>query len=153
MTKPKLCPVCNEYLQEMIKNEGLFLECQRKNCSYSRRIGGTAAATINSPPGKEADPVKAKTEVLGTAIRQIPVASLQAIGSIFEEGAAKYGRNNWLKGVGDREYQEERLEHAIIHLMLYANGDRSENHLAKVAWFCITQLEHTRLEKNENPPK
>lgn len=140
------CPACNSTLYTDSQPEGTYLKCSGPGCRYSRRVGVTSPSP---PPGKEADPVKAKTEVLGTAIRQIPVASLQAIGSIFEEGAAKYGRNNWLKGAGDREYQEERLEHAITHLMLYANGDRSENHLAKVAWFCVTQLEHTRLE-NEN---
>lgn len=140
------CPACNSTLYLDTYPEGKFLRCSGPKCKYNKLISITNPPP---PPGKEADPVKAKTEVLGTAIRQIPVASLQAIGSIFEEGAAKYGRNNWLKGTGDREYQEERLEHAITHLMLYANGDRSENHLAKVAWFCVTQLEHTRLE-NEN---
>lgn len=85
---------------------------------------------------------KAKTEHLGTNLDQIPFEGLEAVGKIFAEGAIKYGRDNWKKGVGDKEYQLERLNHAIRHLMLYANGDRSEAHLAKVAWFCLTQLYH-----------
>ena len=145
MIERKLCPACKEFLYTNRQEEGTYLRCSK--CKYSRRVPN--GEPNQPPPGKEADPVKAKTEMLGTAIRQIPVASLQAIGYIFEEGAAKYGRNDWLKGTGDKEYQDERLEHSITHLMKYANGDRSENHLAKVAWFCVTQLEHTRLENND----
>lgn len=53
---------------------------------------------------------------------------------------------NWKQGVNDEEYQRERLEHAMRHLMLWTNGDRTEDHLAKVMWFCATQLELERLE-------
>jgi len=83
---------------------------------------------------------KPKTEVLGTALRCLPYEGLVEIGKIFEEGRKKYGLDNWKKGINDTAYQEERLEHALRHLMLWSNGDRAENHLAKVAWFCLTQL-------------
>lgn len=52
-------------------------------------------------------------------------------------------------GVGDKAYQEERLEHAMLHLLKWKEGDRSEAHLAKVAWFCVTQLELERLEEEK----
>lgn len=131
----KVCPNCPKVALKVVHDPlGTFEACSQ--CNYCKQVG---------PPMQ-----KAKTEVLGTAIRQIPVHSLQEIGRIFEEGAAKYGRDNWKKGVNDKEYQEERLEHAITHLLRYANGDTSENHLAKVAWYCVTQLEHTRLEIAEN---
>lgn len=87
---------------------------------------------------------KAKTEQLSPGIEQIPLSSLEALGLIFKEGEIKYGRDNWKNGVDDEQYQTERLRHAIRHLMLYANGDRSENHLAKVMWFCCTQIELER---------
>lgn len=87
-----------------------------------------------------------KSELLGSELRQIPFEGLDEIGKIFAEGAAKYGADNWKKGVGDIAYQNERCNHAIRHLMLWANGDRSENHLAKVAWFAVTQ---TWLEANQ----
>lgn len=91
---------------------------------------------------------KAKTEILDTGVSQIPYEALEAIGKIFKEGELKYGKDNWKKGIGDLEYQEQRLEHAIRHLILYANGEREfcnepyrlEDHLAKVAWFCVTQI-------------
>lgn len=89
-----------------------------------------------------------KTEKLSPGIEQIPFEALEACGEIFSEGEIKYGLHNWKKGVKDKEYQTERLRHAIRHLMLYANGDRSEPHLAKVMWFCVTQI---WTEKNEQP--
>jgi hypothetical protein len=88
---------------------------------------------------------ESKTEQLGLALDQIPFEGLEEIGKIFVEGSIKYGRDNW-KSNPTKEYQVERLNHAIRHLMLWANGDRSESHLAKVAWFCITQI---WIEKNK----
>lgn len=93
---------------------------------------------------------KAKTEKVSTGMALIPWHSILAIGKIFVEGL-RYGKNNWKKGVGDKEYQEERLEHALTHFALWKEGDRSEAHLAKVAWFCVTQLELERLEQLQNP--
>ncbi len=92
-------------------------------------------AIIPSP-----DPTPAKTEVLGTRLVDIPFDGLEAVGRIFAEGAVKYGVGNWRKGAGDAAYTEERTNHAIRHLMLWANGDRGEEHLAKVAWFCLTTI-------------
>jgi len=93
---------------------------------------------------------KAKTDKVSTGLTLIPFHSLFALGKIFVEGL-RYGKDNWKKGVGDKEYQEERLEHALTHLSLWKEGDRSEAHLAKVAWFCFTQLELERLEQLQNP--
>ena len=89
---------------------------------------------------------KAATDKVGTGLVLIPLYSLLALGKIFIEGL-RYGRDNWKKGVNDKEYQEERLEHALLHLIKYKEGNRSEAHLAKVAWFCFTQLELERLER------
>lgn len=90
---------------------------------------------------------KAATDKLETGLVLIPFYSIVRLGSIFIEGL-RYGRDNWKKGVHDKEYQEERLEHAFLHLIKYKEGDRSEDHLAKVMWFCATQLELERLEQN-----
>lgn len=104
---------------------------------------------------------KAKTDILGTGISQIPFEAENRIGRIFVEGAAKHGMDNWRKGVGDRAYQLERLEHAIAHLKVYAHwlqygeylgqtkDGQMEDDLAKVGWFVVTQAEIERLEKKE----
>jgi hypothetical protein len=94
---------------------------------------------------------KAKSDKVNTGLSLIPFHSLFALGKIFVEGL-RYGKDNWKKGVGDKEYQEERLEHALTHLALWKEGDRSEAHLAKVAWFCFTQLELERLETIQSSP-
>ncbi len=98
-------------------------------------------------------PEKAKSDVLKLGLVMIPFYSIYRIGKIFIEGL-RYGRDNWKKGIYDSTWQEERLEHAINHLFLYKEGDQSEDHLAKVAWFCVVQMELTRLEeeglKNED---
>lgn len=88
---------------------------------------------------------KAKTDKVNTGLVLIPFYSILRIGAIFVEGL-RYGRDNWKKGVNDKEYQEERLEHALLHLIKYKEGDTSEDHLSKVCWFCITQMELERLE-------
>lgn len=88
---------------------------------------------------------KAKSDKLETGLSMIPYHSVMRLGRVFVEGL-RYGRDNWKQGVNDEEYQRERLEHAMRHLMLWTNGDRTEDHLAKVMWFCATQLELERLE-------
>lgn len=45
----------------------------------------------------------------------------------------------------DDGFKDDRLSHAIRHLHLWADGDRSENHLAKVMWFCVVQIEYERM--------
>lgn len=90
-----------------------------------------------------------KTDVLGLGLTLIPFHPLYRIGKIFIEGL-RYGKDNWKKGVNNSDYQEERLEHAMNHLFLWKEGDRTEDHLAKVAWFCLTQMDLERMEKNED---
>ena len=92
---------------------------------------------------------KAKTEVLESRLIDIPFESLWEIGKIFEEGAIKYGASNWKKGVGDKVFQAERVNHALRHLLLWISGDRTEKHLAKVAWFCVVQIWYDK-EENKN---
>ena len=86
----------------------------------------------------------AKSDIVGTGLVMIPWYSILAIGRVFIEGL-RYGRDNWKNGVGDKAYQEERLEHAMLHLLKWKE---TEAHLAKVAWFCVTQLELERLEQD-----
>ena len=111
------------------------------------------STSIKSQAKSNARPIKAEFGDKIPAIDSIPIHSALAIGRIFDEGEPKYGRDNWKHGVGDPVYQRERLKHAMVHLQLWANGNRDEAHLAKVAWFCVTQLELERLERIENASK
>ena len=100
-----------------------------------------------------------KSEKLNSGIGQVPPSAIRAIGLIFAEGEEKYGRDNWKSGAGNPTYQAERLEHAESHLLEFKEMFMDEQYLdkkypsvfkkrllAKVAWFCVTQIELMRLE-------
>lgn len=55
----------------------------------------------------------------------IPTWALQRIARRFELGAAKYGVDNWKKGLGDREFILDRINHAIDHLLIIRDRIRS----------------------------
>jgi len=144
-----ICPKCNsnavQYLEHM--HEAICMRCEYRNdVKYFQDDISQGKVVMNSftPPS----PQKAKTDKVGTGLTMVPMYSVMEIGKIFVEGL-RYGKDNWKNGVNDPDYQEERLEHAILHLMKWKEGDRSESHLAKVAWFCVTQLALERLENLE----
>lgn len=107
-----------------------------------------------------------KTDKESFDLTQIPYHSLTRIGQVFKEGEVKYGRGNWKLGCHNIEYQLERANHAIKHLLIYIHlletGEYlgeikrlneilvdTEDDLAKVAWFCVTQMEIERIEHAE----
>jgi hypothetical protein len=60
----------------------------------------------------------------------IPPEAIRKIARRFEDGARKYERNNWMKGIPLSRYYD-----AIIrHTMLWAEGDIAEDHLGAVGW-------------------
>lgn len=78
-----------------------------------------------------------------------PIA-LEALAKHYENGAVKYGDSNWTKGIPLRRF----LDSAIRHLIKYAEGDRSEDHIIACAWNCFS-LKHTEeiLFRGELPFK
>lgn len=81
----------------------------------------------------------------------IPPFALKRIAERFSLGAAKYGDNNWMKGVNDREFILDRLNHAVEHLYNVINGihhpvDSNDDDLAAVILNCIFAMayEETR---------
>ena len=111
----------------------------------------------------------AKTDNEGFSLTEIPYPSLVRVGKVFIEGR-KYGKFNWREGINTKEhklFQIERCNHAIKHLLIYAhyletgeylgeyvektnpNVVYHEDDLAKVAWFCLIQMEIERLEKEQ----
>lgn len=93
----------------------------------------------------------AKSSDAGTrGIAQISIRALCRIGRIFMEGIESgYERDNWKKGIFDEGWKEDRGEHAVRHLMLYLNGNRDEDHLAKVGWAMVMLMELEEQEKVE----
>lgn len=64
----------------------------------------------------------------------IPACALRRYAERCALGAKLHGDNNWKRGKDDPQYITDRLNHTIEHLMKYASGDRSEDHLAAVLW-------------------
>jgi len=69
---------------------------------------------------------------------------LRRLAETYAEGAAKYGANNWLKGIPSSDL----FNHAVRHMYMWLSGDTSEDHLAHAAWniFAIMHFEETRPE-------
>ena len=58
----------------------------------------------------------------------------------FEEGAAKYGDNNWQKGIPADCY----MDSAIRHYLKYRRGDQDEDHARAFVWnimCCIWEVD------------
>lgn len=66
----------------------------------------------------------------------------------YEEGAKKYGENNWQKGLPMECY----LDSAVRHYLKWCRGDEDERHDRAVIWnlmCCIWEVDHHNYE-NEN---
>jgi len=60
----------------------------------------------------------------------IPAYPLFRLAKLYEAGAIKYADRNWEKGIPTGRF----FDSAFRHLMNYADGDRTEDHLAAVMW-------------------
>ena len=70
----------------------------------------------------------------------LPFYALTRIAIHFENGAKKYGDNNWRKGQHFRRY----VSSALRHITKYMLGFREEDHLAAAAWniMCLIETEY-----------
>lgn len=62
----------------------------------------------------------------------IPVAALEREAVRWAEGADAHGENNYRKGIDDPAFIKDRINHLIEHALKYADGDRSDDHLAAI---------------------
>jgi hypothetical protein len=82
----------------------------------------------------------------------IPIAALRAVSRRFEDGAEKYGRSNWTKGIPLSRY----VDSTYRHLWQFMEGDKSEEHIGAVIWnvMCLAQtsewIEQGKLPKELN---
>ena len=63
----------------------------------------------------------------------------QELSLICAEGLEKHN-DSWRFTKEKRAFKAERLNHLIKHLNLYRQGDKSENHMAKVMWGAMAIL-------------
>ena len=78
----------------------------------------------------------------------IPPQAIRRLAKRFEDGAIKYDRLNWLKGMPLSRFQD-----AIIrHTMAAAEGQTDEDHLAAIMWNAAAWMEtSTRIDSNRLP--
>lgn len=60
----------------------------------------------------------------------IPPCALRAMAKRFEDGAKKYQKHNWMRGIPLSKYHDS----ASRHLLQLAEGDTSEDHAGAVLW-------------------
>lgn len=80
----------------------------------------------------------------------IPLVGLIGVARTAREGAIKYGRWNYMKGIP----ASDCVNHAINHLVLWGTGDRSEPHLEHAAWNLLAAIQSMTLnpELNQDLP-
>lgn len=62
--------------------------------------------------------------------RGLSYCGLARLAETYKEGADKYGDHNWLKGFP----VSDLMNHALRHLLMWLDGDRSDSHLPHAAW-------------------
>lgn len=62
----------------------------------------------------------------------IPQRAIEREAVRMGDGADSHGENNYRKGKDDPAFITDRLNHLIEHALKYANGDRSDDHLAAI---------------------
>lgn len=74
----------------------------------------------------------------------MPWYALERLAQHYQNGARKYGDNNWRKGQRLGRY----LSSAMRHLVKYAMGYREEDHLAATMWNVASIIETERMIKD-----
>lgn len=71
----------------------------------------------------------------------IPPQIMFRLAKHYENGAVKYGENNWTKGIPSRRYIDSALRHVFNYIM----GNREEDHLSAAIWnlSCVMWNEET----------
>ena len=70
----------------------------------------------------------------------LPAQALMRLARHFENGAVKYGDNNWEKGMPLNRY----LDSAFRHMVKFMAGERDEDHAIAAVWnlMCMVESEH-----------
>jgi hypothetical protein len=115
-------------------------------------MGNLFGASLAAEGIAAAPQLKPDTEVLPAAYHLIPLESIRALARVFREGVLKYNERainslNLSSAVFSLQWQDERFTHAVEHLFKGYEGDTTEDHFAKVMWYCAVLREIRRLEE------
>lgn len=80
----------------------------------------------------------------------IPPIAIRGIARRFEDGLNKYGKANFLKGLP----LSCLYDSAMRHLMAWAEGDKTEQHLDAAGWNVVVAIwTHDQINKGLLPPE
>lgn len=88
------------------------------------------------------------SDVDSLSYTSLPMLGLIGVARTAGEGAAKYGRMNYKRGMPVYQY----LDHAFHHMLLDQNGDRSQPNLEHAAWGLLAAIESRLLHPELNAP-
>jgi len=78
----------------------------------------------------------------------LPTRAIRRLAEHYENGAVKYGDNNWLKGIP----LKRMIDSAIRHLFKALEGQTDEDHLTACAWNILGIIEiQERIEEGMLP--
>jgi hypothetical protein len=78
----------------------------------------------------------------------LPTRAIRRLAEHYENGAVKYGDNNWLKGMP----LKRMMDSAMRHLFKALEGQTDEDHLIAAAWNILGIIElQERIEENLLP--
>ena len=87
-------------------------------------------------PGKSG----ARSSKIALRFDLIPPIFINRTARRFTIGFEKYGEGNYQKGLRDREFLQDRLNHLQEHLYLFLKeGNEKDDNLAAIAW-CVSIL-------------
>lgn len=79
----------------------------------------------------------------------LPAYALHRLARHFENGAVKYGDENWRKGIPLRRF----MDSAIRHMLKFLEGHRDEDHAAAAAWNILGLIETQEQIRRGNLPE
>ena len=80
----------------------------------------------------------------------LPKPAIHRLAQLFERGAAKYGENNWQKGMPLSVF----IDSGIRHAFQAQNGEQDEDHLISAAWnFLCAATIHQQIQEGKLPPE
>jgi len=79
----------------------------------------------------------------------LPIHAIIRLARHFENGAKKYGDDNWRKGIPLRRYLDSMMRHAFK----FAGGLDDEDHLGAIIWNACCLLETQEMINRGKLPK
>ena len=79
----------------------------------------------------------------------LPFYAIQRLSRVYENGAVKYGDNNWRLGQPCSRY----LDSAIRHLFKAGSGWKDEDHFAQAMWNIASIIETQKMIELNKAPK